>query len=89
MMIAHIVYALCALTSVSCMWLLLRAYRRTRMQLLFWSGLAFLSFALANVILFLDLAVWTSRDLSLVRSIPTLAGVILMLYGLIRSHTEI
>jgi Family of unknown function (DUF5985) len=89
MIAAHIVYALCALTSLSCMGLLLRAYRRTRMQLLFWSGLAFLAFVLANLMLFLDLVMFPAQDLSLIRSVPTLAGVILMLYGLIRSHTEL
>jgi hypothetical protein len=86
-MIAKIVYLLCALTSLACMGLLMRHYARTRLSLLFWSGAAFLLFALANIILFVDFVLVPERDLALWRNGTTLAGVVLLLYGLIRSKT--
>ena len=48
---ASVVYALCALTSLACAVLLLRAYRRSWARLLFWSGLCFVGLALNNVLL--------------------------------------
>jgi Family of unknown function (DUF5985) len=81
------VYLLCALTSVACMALLFRHYRRTRLRLLFWSSAAFLAFALANILLFVDLVIFPQYDLLFVRQIITLGGVVLLLYGLIRTDT--
>jgi hypothetical protein len=78
-----IVYALCALTSIACAWLLLRGYARTRFRLLLWSGLCFVGLALNNILLFIDLRVLPDTDLSLVRTFPTLVGVGLLLYGLL------
>ena len=43
---AAIVYILCALTSLTCAVLLLRAYRQNGVRLLFWSGLCFIGLAL-------------------------------------------
>lgn len=88
-MIAQVVYTLCALTSLACMALLFRAYVRTRMPLLFWSAAAFFSFAVSNLILFIDMVVVPTSDLSLWRGVPTLLGVVLLLYGLIRSNTDL
>ena len=81
----EVVYLLCALTSVACMALLFRAYRRTRLPALFWSSAAFLIFAFSNVILFIDLVVVPQHDFSLFRQLITLVGVVLLLYGLIRT----
>jgi len=86
-MIAKIVYLLCALTSLVCMALLMRHYLRTRLPLLFWSGLGFLLIALANILLFIDFVVVPDYDLALWRNGTTLAGVVVLLYGLIRSKT--
>lgn len=83
---AEIVYLLCALTSVACTGLLLRGYKRNRLPLLFWSGIAFLAFALANILLFVDLVMVPNYDLALWRQSLTLAGVMLLLYGLIRTN---
>ena len=89
-LLPQIVYVLCALTSLTCTVLLWRGYRRTRVRLLFWSGAAFFSFTLSNLLLVLDLAILgPDYDLSLLRGVPTLAGVLLLLYGLIRTNTEI
>jgi hypothetical protein len=84
---AQTVYILCALTSFACMVLLLRAYRRTRLPLLLWSGIAFLAFATTNTLLFVDLVLVPQYDLSIWRNALTLCGVVLLLYGLIRTNT--
>jgi hypothetical protein len=87
---AEVVYLLCALTSVACMVLLMRGYRRTRLPLLFWSSVSFLAFAAANSILFVDLALLgNSVNLFMWRQSANLAGVILLLYGLIRTHRDV
>jgi hypothetical protein len=83
----EIVYLLCALTSAACMVLLYRAYRRTRLAPLFWSAAAFLAIFLSNALLFVDLVMIPHYDLSLFRQLTTLAGVVLLLYGLIRTNS--
>lgn len=81
---AEAVYILCALTSVACAVLLLRGYRRSGMRLLLWSGLCFVTLAVSNVVLFVDLVVVPENmDLSLIRSSLGLVGVATLLYGLI------
>jgi hypothetical protein len=78
------VYLLCAATSVTCAVLLLRAYRRQRTRLLLWSSLCFVLLALNNILLFVDLIVVPSAiDLSLWRTAVSLAGVGVLLFGLI------
>ena len=80
---AFVVYLLCALTSLACAVLLLRAYGQSRARLLFWSGWCFVGLALNNALLFLDLGVFPQTDLFLVRSLPALAGLLCLIYGLI------
>lgn len=80
---ATLVYILCALTSLTCSILLLRAYSHSRVRLLFWSGLCFLGLAMNNILLFIDLRVLPQTDLFLVRSLPALIGLLLLIYGLI------
>lgn len=82
-MIARIIYALCALTSLTCAVLLLRSYARTRLRLLLWSGLCFVFLALNNVLLYVDLEVLTTVDLSMVRAVPVVIALALLLYGLV------
>ncbi|HEY2323662.1 MAG TPA: DUF5985 family protein [Thermoanaerobaculia bacterium] len=78
-----VVYALCALTSIACAWLLLRGYARTRVRLLLWSGLCFTGLALNNILLFIDVRVLPDVDLSIVRTIPAVLGVLLLVFGLV------
>ncbi len=81
---AEAVYILCALTSVACAVLLLRAWKRTQSRLLLWSGLCFVGLAVSNVLLFVDLALLPpSIDLYMPRLLSTLASVSVLLYGLI------
>ena len=75
------VYVLCALTSVIAAVLLLRGWVRSRSRLLLWSGLCFAFFFVNNALLVLDQRV--SQDLSVIRTLPSLVGMALLLYGLI------
>jgi hypothetical protein len=80
---ATAVYLLCALTSLACAVLLLRGYAQRRVRLLLWSGLGFVGFALGNAMLVADLVIFPERDLQLLRQLPVLAGILVLLYGLI------
>jgi hypothetical protein len=84
----HIVYVLCAVTSLGCTILLINRYRKARLGLLFWSACAFLAFTMTNVLLFIDLVMVPDRDLSLLRNLITLTGVLVMVYGLITEATQ-
>ena len=84
----EIVYILCALTCLGCTGLLIGRYRKTRVDLLFWSAIAFLLLSCTNILLFIDLGVLgPETDLILLRNGATLVGVIVLLYGLIRNNT--
>ena len=81
---AQTVYILCALTSLLCTVLLARAYRASRVRLLFWSILCFAGLTVANVLLCIDLVIMESGpDLVAWRTGVTLAAVGALLYGLI------
>lgn len=81
---AETVYVLCAATSATCAVLLLRGYRRQRTRLLLWSSLCFVLLAFNNLLLFIDLIVVPPTvDLSPWRGAAGLAGVSLLLFGLI------
>ena len=80
---AMAVYLLCALTSLCCAVLLLRGFLRTRQRLLMWSGLAFAGMFLNNAILIVDVRLGPQLDLSVWRSLPTLLGLVVLLYGLV------
>ena len=78
-----VVYVLCFLTSLICAILLLRGYRNSGARLLLWSGLCFAGFAANNALLFTDRVLVPNTDLAVVRALPTLIGLLLLLYGLI------
>jgi hypothetical protein len=86
---AEAVYLLCAATSVACAVLLVRGFARSRMRFLLWSGLCFVGLALNNILLFIDKALLPDRqqiggvDFALLRTAAALAGLSLLLYGLI------
>jgi hypothetical protein len=80
---AAVVYVLCALTSFACAVLLLRAYVQRKVRLLFWSGLSFVGFALGNLFLVIDRMVAPGVDLILFRSLPVLAGLVVLIFGLV------
>jgi hypothetical protein len=71
-------------TSLVAMWLLLRSYRQNRSRLLLWSAVAFVAFALNNLLLFFDLVVLpASIDLRPYRAATALVGVAILLYAFI------
>ena len=77
------VYVLCALTSLACAALLLRAYRANPTRLLFWSFICFALLAVNNVFLVVDLSVRQDVDLSAIRTATGFAGLAALLFGLI------
>jgi len=82
--VAEVVYVLCALASLTCAVLLLRAWSQRKVELLLWSGLCFVGFAVGNVMLVVDKVVTgPSTDLILFRTLPVLFGLAVLLYGMI------
>jgi hypothetical protein len=80
---ASFVYALCALTSLVCFGLLLRQHRRSPSRLALRSSIAFLCFAVANIILFVDLVLLPKTiDLRLWRNFANLFGALVLLFAL-------
>ena len=81
---ADIAYILCTLTSTLCAVPLLRGYKQSRSRLLFWCGLCFVGLALNNILLIVDVKTPNDvLDLSHVRSLPAVAGLLVMIFGLI------
>ena len=77
------VYLLCAATALACGLLLVRGYRRSRARLLLWCGLCFLALFGENVVLFVDRVVFPKEDLLLAGRALGLAGVSVLLVGLV------
>lgn len=80
---AGIVYLLSLITSLVCMILLLRGYRRSGSFLLLCSGLCFVFLSLNNLLLFVGATMFPEFDLRVPRGLATLAGVTLLLCGFI------
>ncbi|HWD93759.1 MAG TPA: DUF5985 family protein [Verrucomicrobiae bacterium] len=85
-MMAQLVYVLCGLTSILCAGLLYRQFHFNRTPLLFWSTGGFVCLAVTNVLLFMDLVVFPKTDLSLARNLVMLAGMLMLIHGLIRQR---
>lgn len=78
-----VIYTLCALTSLACVWFLWRAYARTRHRLLFWSGLCFMMLTVSNVLNIFDRFILPNVDLAPARLATALVAVLLLIFGLI------
>jgi uncharacterized protein DUF5985 len=78
-----LVYALCALTSLLCAVLLLRAYVQSRVRLLFWSGVGFTGLAISNALMFTDFVIVPDADLSVIRASISCVAVGVLLFGLL------
>ena len=77
-------FLLAALTSLTCMLLLFRAYFRSGTRLLFWSAVCFVFLSLNNVLLFVDAIVLpTQVDLRIFRTSTALMGIACLLYAFI------
>jgi hypothetical protein len=80
---AALIYSLCAITSLVCSVLLLRAYARSRTSLLLWSGLCFVGLTANNVLLVVDRLVLPFTDLTTMRLSVAFFALMLLLVGLI------
>jgi hypothetical protein len=83
MTIADAIYALCAGTSLTAAWLLLRHYRSRRSRMLLWSCVGFAGLAVNNVFVLLDFGLFPGVDLSLVRSLTAAVSMAVLVCGLI------
>lgn len=80
----EIVYGSCALTSLVCAFLLVRAYRASRSKLLLWSSVCFVGLFGNNVLLFVDeILTADTVDLVFFRDLGALASVSALLVGLV------
>jgi hypothetical protein len=80
---ASLAYLLCAATALACAILLFRAYNRTGVRLLLWSGLCFAFLTANNSLLIVDLVLLPGVDLFVLRNLAALTGLSMLLYGLI------
>lgn len=80
---APVIYILCALTALTCAWLLIRNYLQTRSRLLLWSGLCFSGLALHNFLRAFGKFVLPDYDFITWRMVIALIALSLLLYGLI------
>ena len=80
---AALIYGLCALTAMICAWLLLYAHRQSGYRLLLWGGLCFVMLTLSNILLVADKLIFPDMDLTIYRTVCSLTGMTILLYGLI------
>ena len=80
---AEAIYLLCAATSLVAAAMLLRHYRRRRTPLLLWSCVGFVGLAINNVLLYVDLVLFTGVDLSTIRTLAAAIALLALVYGLI------
>jgi uncharacterized protein DUF5985 len=83
MTLAEVLYLLCAAMSLAVAAMLLRQYLRVRTRLVLWSFLCFTGLAVNNVLVYIDLVMYTGVDLSVYRSAAGAAGMLMMVYGLV------
>ena len=81
--IAEGIYLACSVTSLAVAALLLRQYLRVRSRLLLWSLICFVGLAVNNVLVYVDLVMYTGVDLSLYRSVAGTIAMAIMVYGLV------
>jgi Family of unknown function (DUF5985) len=77
------IYILCFLTSSACAGLLWRGYGRSGTHLLLWSAICFGFLAGNNLAVILDIMVFPTVDLQLLRHGLALAAVTTLLVGLV------
>jgi hypothetical protein len=83
MSLAEAIYVLCAATSITAALLLFRQYRAKQTRLLFWSSLGFFGLAVNSVLVYVDLALIPTLDLSLTRSVAAALAIAAIVYGLV------
>ncbi len=81
--VPRLVYLLCFGASSACMVLLIRGYVRSRTKLLLYSALCFVGLALNNLLVFVDLVLLPTLDLSMLRAGVICASLAVLLYGFV------
>ncbi|HEY9792361.1 MAG TPA: DUF5985 family protein [Candidatus Obscuribacterales bacterium] len=85
----QVMIGLCIVVSTVCAIMLLRGFAQRRIKLLFLVGMCFVGFAIENVLLFLDLIVLPKGvDISALRFVAALAGMVCLSFGLFEKVTE-
>ena len=79
-----VVYVLCTVASIVCAALLFSSWRASRASLLLWTMVCFVGLALNNVLLLIDEVIAPDVELATLRAVPALAGVMALVYGLVR-----
>lgn len=77
------VYILCALTAAACVVLLARGYHRSGARLLLWTAICFAFLALHSVVVLIELMIFPSTDLQMVRHAASLAAGLCLVTGLV------
>ncbi|MGZ4816090.1 MAG: DUF5985 family protein [Terriglobales bacterium] len=80
---AAAVYILGTLVVLACGLLLLRGYLAGRKKLLLWSSICFFGLAVSNLLIFMDLVIFPSKDLYFWRLLTAAVAMMFLLYGLI------
>jgi len=80
---AAFVYVMCTVTSAICAVLLLLEYRRTASRVLLWCGLAFVGFTVSNALVFTDLILVPTINLSTVRAIANWTATTTLVVALV------
>jgi len=80
---AGLVYALCAVTALSCAVLLLRGFSRSGARLLLWGSLCFAALTVNNVLVFVDLMLVPEMNLFTWSNTAAVAGMGVLVWGLI------
>ncbi|HVG53012.1 MAG TPA: DUF5985 family protein [Vicinamibacterales bacterium] len=83
MSIAEGIFLACGATSLVVAAMLLRQYLRVRSRLLLWSVICFVGLAANNVLVYVDMVMFTGVDLSLYRAVAGTIAVAIMVYGLV------
>lgn len=83
MTVSETIYLACAATSLATAGLLFRTYVQRRTPLLLWSGIAFIFLGLNNVLVFTDLVLFKTIDLSLPRAFTGALSMLILLGALI------
>jgi hypothetical protein len=78
-----VIYVLCFLTSVACAAMLGRSYAQSRNGMLLWSSISFGFLAVNNLVLVLDMVVWPTGDLRLLRLLLALAAAASLIWGFV------
>lgn len=77
------IYILCLATSLTCTYLLMKAFFESGAKLLFWSGLCFGFLALNSFAVVLDIVVFPNMDFQLVRHLASVGAVGVLLFGFV------